>query len=120
MAIVKSKQLEGVVTTDVSGALFISASAAAYGFGSADQPWIVTGTALRTKAPYVTEITGSLGIFGTIGDLFLVKSNTNQQNLFSVSSSGIIKQFVHSTDPTIQAGYGEIYFTSSSFFIGVD
>lgn len=120
MSIVKSKQLEGVVTTDVSGALFISASAAAAGFGSADQPWIVTGTVLHTKTSYTAEITGSLGVFGSTGDLFLIKSNSNQQNLFSVSSSGIVKQFVHDIDPIIQAGYGEMYFTSSSLFIGVD
>lgn len=120
MAIINTKQLNGVVTTDASGALFISASVASAGFGSADTPWIITGTVLHTKTSYTTEITGSLGVFGSTGDLFLIKSNSDQQNLFSVSSSGIVKQFVHDIDPIIQADYGEMYFTSSSFFIGID
>lgn len=120
MAIVKSKQLENVVTTDVSGALFISASAAAYGFGSSNGPWIVSGNRLYTQNIYNTEVTGSLNVLGNVDDVFIIKSINKTQNLLSVSSSGIVKFFVQPTNPTGSAEYGAVYFTSSSLFLGLD
>ena len=71
--------------------------------------------------PYVGDavITGSLEIIGTGQDLFLIKDQANN-SIFTVSQSGIIVLSTQSAELNNPAPNGGIYFTSSSFFVGLD
>ena len=53
-------------------------------------------------------------------NLFIIKNFTTQQPVLTVSQSGIVIVATQSIDPTGTAPNGAIYFTSSSFFIGLD
>jgi len=53
-------------------------------------------------------------------NLFIIKNFTTQQPVLTVSQSGIITLATQSIDPTGTAPNGAIYFTSSSFFLGLD
>ena len=64
-------------------------------------------------------ITGSLEIKSDVNDIFLIK-NFNNQPLLTVSQSGVIVVATQSIDPTGTAPNGAIYFTSASFFVGLD
>lgn len=64
-------------------------------------------------------ITGSLSIKSDVNDIFLIK-NFNNQPIFTVSQSGIIILATQSMQLTSPAPNGAIYFTSGSFFVGLD
>jgi len=170
MALFKSKQLSGSVvlaaTASYINPLFISASAAAYGFGSAGSNGYDTiqkeGYTLpqRTKInfagvgvtvtddsandrttvtissggsgsavlfPYTgsADILGSLSVNGPVvfssvsDDVFIVK-NTNR-NLLTISQSGVIIFATQSAELlNANAPVGGMYFTSNSFFVGLE
>lgn len=82
--------------------------------------WVLSGTNLHTSQSYHTAATGSLTVLGDVSDVFIVKSISETQNLLKVMSTGITQFYVHAADPTSPAGYGQIYFTSSSLFVGVE
>ena len=137
MAIVKSKQLFGVLSTSITGSLSVSGSIFATTFsgsgagltnipGSAivggvggTSQWTLNGTTLFTSQSYDVQVTGSLTVTGTTSNIFVVNSNTEIQNLFKVTSDGIAQLFVHALDPTSSANYGQLYFTSSSLYLGL-
>ena len=52
-------------------------------------------------------------------DVFVVKNMNGSQDLFKVTSTGITQFYVHNTAPTLSADYGQLYFTSSSFYVGL-
>jgi hypothetical protein len=83
-------------------------------------PWLLSGTKLYTSGSYSVEATGSLTIAGTGSDVFIIKHNTKAQDLLKVTSDGITKFYVNSSVPTGSADYGQIYFTSSSLYLGLD
>ena len=64
-------------------------------------------------------ITGSLEIISNVNNIFLIK-NFNNQNILTVSQSGIIVLATQSAQITSPAPNGGMYFTSSSFFVGLD
>jgi hypothetical protein len=64
-------------------------------------------------------ITGSLEIISNVNNIFLIK-NFNNQNILTVSQSGIIVLATQSMQLTSPAPNGAIYFTSESFFVGLD
>jgi hypothetical protein len=64
-------------------------------------------------------ITGSLEIISNVNNIFLIK-NFNNQNILTVSQSGIIVLATQSAQLTSPAPNGAIYFTSESFFVGLD
>lgn len=64
-------------------------------------------------------ITGSLEIKSDINNIFLIK-NFNNQPILTVSQSGVVVIATHSIELTTPAPYGGMYFTSGSFFIGLD
>jgi len=64
-------------------------------------------------------ITGSLEIKSDVNDIFLIK-NFNNQPILTVSQSGVIVVATQSLEPTGTAPNGAIYFTSASFFVGLD
>jgi len=137
MAIVKSKQLFGVLSNSITGSLSVSGSIFATTFsgsgagltnipGSAiiggvggTSQWTLNGTTLFTSQSYDVQVTGSLTVTGTTSNAFIVNNNTDIQNLFKVTSDGIAQLFVHALAPTSSANYGQIYFTSSSLYLGL-
>lgn len=137
MAIVKSKQLFGVLSTSITGSLSVSGSVSAIifsgsgagltnipgsaivgGVGGTSQ-WTLNGTTLFTSQSYDVQVTGSLTVIGTTSNVFVVNNNTDIQNLFKVTSDGIAQLFVHTLPPTSSANYGQLYFTSSSLYLGL-
>ena len=138
MAIVKSKQLFGVLSTSITGSLSVSGSISATTFsgsgagltnipGSAivggvsggTSQWTLNGTTLFTSQSYDVQVTGSLTVIGNTSNVFVVNNNTDIQNLFKVTSDGIAQLFVHALAPTSSANYGQLYFTSSSLYLGL-
>ena len=110
---------------------------------------IVTVTINSTTFPFTgdAEITGSLDINGTGGDIFLIKSssfgvmnveetgavtltnnaptmflirNTSFAPILAVSQSGVVIFATQSAELTGTAPNGGLYFTSSSLFVGLD
>jgi hypothetical protein len=137
MAIVKSKQLFGVLSNSITGSLSVSGSISAIifsgsgagltnipgsaivgGVGGTSQ-WTLNGTTLFTSQSYDVQVTGSVTVTGTTSNIFVVNSNTEIQNLFKVTSDGIAQLFVHTLPPTASANYGQMYFTSSSLYLGL-
>jgi len=137
MAIVKSKQLFGVLSNSISGSLSASGSISATtfvgsgagltnipssaivgGVGGTSQ-WTLNGTTLFTSQSYDVQVTGSLTVIGTTSNVLVVNNNTDIQNLFKLTSDGIAQLFVHELPPTSSANYGQLYFTSSSLYLGL-
>ena len=64
-------------------------------------------------------ITGSLQIRSDRNDIFIIK-NFVEQPILTVSQSGVIVIATQSIELTNPAPVGAIYFTSSSFFVGLE
>ena len=64
-------------------------------------------------------ITGSLEIKSDINDIFIIKK-FNGQPVLTISQSGVIVLATQSAELTEPAPNGGMYFTSGSFFIGLD
>ena len=144
MAVVKSKQLFGVLQNPFTGSLIVSSSLNVIGTSSAtvfsgsgalltgipgsaivggvggSSQWILSGSTLFTSQSYTTQITVSLFVIGdNASDVFVVKNMNNTQDLFKINSTGVAKFYVHTSEPTLSADYGQLYFTSSSFYVGL-
>jgi len=65
------------------------------------------------------SVTGSSKITGTENSLFLIK-NAIGNTIFEVSQSGVVLLATSSVQLTGTAPNGGIYFTSSSFYVGLD
>lgn len=83
---------------------------------------------MRLFAPIITgslNVTGSVSITGSVwvtsaaNDIFFIK-NVAGNNVLTVSQSGVIIVATQSAELTNPAPNGGIYFTSSSFFVGLD
>lgn len=93
---------------------------ASYASNSGDKsPWIITNNRLYPSQSFDVEVTGSLSVFGTSNDVLIIKSQGTAQNLFKVSSSGVVQMYVHGTEPTSSAELGQMYFTSQSLYLGL-
>ena len=64
-------------------------------------------------------ITGSLEIISNVNNIFLIK-NFNNQPVLTVSQSGVIIIATQSAELTSPAPNGGMYFTSGSFFVGLN
>jgi hypothetical protein len=64
-------------------------------------------------------ITGSLAIKSNVNDVFIIK-NFNNDPILTVSQSGVITVATQSAELTTPAPNGGIYFTSTSFWVGLD
>jgi hypothetical protein len=97
-----------------TGSLFnISASyaiTASYALNSTSVIFPFSGSAV---------ITGSLEIKSDINNIFLIK-NFNNQPILTVSQSGVVVVATQSAELTGTAPNGGNYFTSGSFFVGLD
>ena len=72
-----------------------------------------------TFTPFSVSNLGSTVISGSATDLFLIK-NTSNQNILRVSQSGVVIFATQSATLTGTAPNGGIYFTSTSFYVGLD
>ena len=83
---------------------------------------VSTNTFLITSASrniFSINNTGGVTISGSAQTLFLIK-NFNNQPILTVSQSGVVVLTTQSIELTGTAPNGAIYFTSGSFFIGLD
>jgi hypothetical protein len=83
---------------------------------------VSTNTFLITSASrniFSINNTGGVTISGSAQTLFLVK-NTINNNILTVSQSGVVIVATQSVELTGTAPNGAIYFTSGSFFVGLD
>ena len=113
MALIKPEQLRSGFY-GITGSLFgtssyanytLTASYAMNGGGTSGDPFrIVTGS-----------ISASVNIGSTI---FLIKSAST--DILSINNTGVITLVTQSTQLTTPAPNGGIYFTSNSFFVGLD
>jgi hypothetical protein len=63
--------------------------------------------------------TGAVTVSGSAQTLFLVKNSSNN-NILTVSQSGVVIVATQSLELTGTAPNGGMYFTSGSFFVGLD
>ena len=143
MALIRAEQISGSVYSSITSSyidpLFISASAAAAGFtGMGDVTSVIpsyigsgqvtasvasTGNIFLINSgsfiPFKINNAGTVEISGSVNELFLIK-NSIGTNLLIVSQSGIVIFSTQSTELQGFAPAGGIYFTSSSFFVGLD
>lgn len=130
MALIRGSQITGSV---VSASYALTASFALNGGGGGGGFSITSGSVTAsvdltnsifliqsgTFTPFSVSNLGSTVISGSATDLFLIK-NTNNQNILRVSQSGIVIFATQSATLTETAPNGGIYFTSSSFYVGLD
>lgn len=101
-------QLQTGSLFNISSSYAITASYALNGGGGVTFPF--SGSAV---------ITGSLQIKSNINNVFLIK-NFNNEPILTVSQSGVVVFATQSVELTGSAPNGAIYFTSGSFFVGLD
>jgi hypothetical protein len=68
---------------------------------------------------FLINAQGAASVKSTAADIFLVK-NQNNVNILTVSQSGVIVVATQSVELSSPAPNGGIYFTSNSFFVGLD
>jgi len=139
MALVNSKQLRKPISGSFTGS-FAGDGSGLTSVIALIAPRIASGSATASISPVdgfvvniSTLITGSLTVTGSIftrctlfitgsnnNTLFLIKNNSNQ-NIFEVKQNGIINVATQSVTPfAISASAGDIYFTSSSMYVGLE
>jgi hypothetical protein len=119
MALIKASQISGSVASAIYA---VTASYALNGgSGGVASPsfWLVNGSTLYTSQSYSVQVTGSLTVAGTGSDIFLVKNSSTLEEYFKVTSNGITQFFVHTSEPTLSADYGQVYFTTNSLYLGL-
>lgn len=113
--VVKNGLIVNGGTTTITGSL-VAPSITGSLFGTAS---------LALTASYVNPliqdvlITGSLFLTGTGNNLFLIRNQTNTPVL-TVSQSGVIILATQSVELAGSAPNGGLYFTSASFYVGLD
>ena len=126
MALINSKQIQyplsgsfsGSFSGDGSGLTNLTVSGERIASGSVTASVSPIGNLFLIKSAS-TELMSITSTVTTItNDVFLVKNNNNQST-FKVSESIVyfVTQSVPLTDPTVAGG---IYFTSSSFYVGLE
>ena len=113
-------QISGSVTApSFTGSLFGTATNALSSSYALTASYALNGSGLGFPFSGSAVITGSLEIKSNVNDIFIIK-NFDNQHILTVSQSGVIVIATQSIDPIGTAPNGAIYFTSSSFFIGLD
>ena len=127
MALIRGSQISG----SVASASY--AETASYALNAGNSYYIVTGSVTASVgvtgdifiiksgsfSPFTVSNTGLITISGSAANLFLVK-NANNQAILTVSQSGVVQFATQSTDPVGTPEAGAIWFTSASFFIGLE
>ena len=117
MALIKASQISG----SVASASYALTASYALNSNTLSVPtfWLVSNNTLYTSQSYNVEITGSLTVAGNGPDIFLVKNSSTLQDYFKVTSTGITQLFVHNSEPTLSADFGQLYFTTNSLYLGL-
>lgn len=98
---------------DFSGYQIVSGSVSASVNIDPDKLFIIRSGSI----PYLTiSASSNTTIYS---DLFIIKNFTTQQPVLTVSQS-VIQIATHSVDPTGNTLAGSIYFTSASFYVGLE
>jgi hypothetical protein len=130
MALIRGSQITGSVA---SASYALTASFALNGGGGGSGFSITSGSVTAsvnltsdifliqsgTFTPFSVTNLGSVTISGSATDLFLIK-NTSNQNILRVSQSGVVVFATQSATLSGAAPNGGVYFTSSSFYVGLD
>jgi len=85
--------------------------------GNLSSQWILNNTTLYTSQSYLVSVTGSLTVNSNESSPFIISRYSNGQELFKVSSSGIVQFYVHDSIPTGTVDTGQVYFTTESFYV---
>ena len=114
MAIIKPSQLASG-SYNITGSLFGTSSFANYAVTAS---YIMSGSGGGVTTLFRIA-TGSISASVDVGSTIFLITNNNVPVL-TVSQSGVLILATQSQELTDPAPYGGIYFTSSSFFIGLD
>jgi hypothetical protein len=107
MALIKPEQLRSGFF-EITGSLFGTSSFA-----------LTASYALNTNIDTFRIFTGSISASVDIGStIFLIKSAST--DILSINNTGVITLATQSSQLTTPAPNGGIYFTSNSFFVGLD
>jgi len=87
--------------------------------GNLASQWILNNTTLYTSQSYLVSVTGSLTVNSNESSPFIITRYSNGQELFKVSSSGIVQFYVHDSIPTGTVDPGQVYFTTESFYVSL-
>lgn len=117
MALINASQISG----SVASASYALTASYALNASSINVPsfWLVNGSTLYTSQSYSVQVTGSLTVAGDTSNIFLVKNSSTLEEYFKVTSNGISQFFVHTSEPTLSADYGQVYFTTNSLYLGL-
>jgi hypothetical protein len=114
MALIKPEQLRSGFY-DITGSLFGTSSYASYALTAS---YALNGGGGTSGDPF-RIVTGSISASVNIGStIFLIKSAS--KDILSINNTGIITLATQSSQLTTPAPNGGIYFTSNSFFVGLD
>lgn len=113
----------GSFTGDGSGLTGIGSGASRISFASvtasvedAQDIFLISSASIEL---FKLSSSGAVTIQNNAADVFLIK-NLNSDNILTVSQSGVITIATSSVELTGAAPNGGIYFTSASFFVGLD
>jgi len=113
----------GSFTGDGSGLTGIGSGASRISFASvtasvedAQDIFLISSASIEL---FKLSSSGAVTIQNNAADVFLIK-NLNSDNILTVSQSGVITIATSSVELTGVAPNGGIYFTSASFFVGLD
>jgi hypothetical protein len=112
----QSGSIGDIVTTFNSFNNFIASGSVTASVDTGTTTFLITSA---SRNIFSISNTGTVTVSGSAQTLFLVKNTTNN-NLFTVSQSGVIVVATQSVELTSTAPNGGIYFTSGSFFVGLD
>ena len=130
MALIRGGQISGSVASAsyaLTASYALNGGSGGVGFaittGSVTASVDLTGDIFLIKSGSFTLFnvsnTGTVTVSGSASNLFLIKS-ANNTNLLIVSQSGVVTLATSSFTLTGTAPNGGIYFTSSSFYVGID
>jgi hypothetical protein len=118
MAIIKPSQLASG-SYNITGSLFGTSSFANYATFALTASYALNGSGGGGGGDPFRITTGSISASVNVGPtIFLITQNDIP--VLTVSQSGVVIFATQSVNPTGIAPNGGIYFTSSSFFIGLD
>ncbi len=132
MALIRGEQISGSVALANQAVTASYALTASYSLGAVTDRIVSqtveaavypTGSIFLIKSGSTNFLqvdqTGSVTITSDASSVFIIKNQTGN-SILTVSQSGIVVFATHSMEISSPAPNGGIYFTSSSFFVGLD
>ena len=112
----RSGSVGDVVTTFNPFDSFIASGSVTASVDISSNTFLITSA---SKNIFSITNTGTVTVSGSAQTLFLVKNSSNN-NVLTVSQSGVVIMATQSIELTGTAPNGGMYFTSGSFFVGLD